>query len=144
MATRSTLEGVATLTKQLIELGSLDNGNVLRGAVRAGMGPAFDRYIQMIPIGTEAHRTYRGLLVAPGFAKEHVKRATTVNGAKNVASCVLGVSKEAYYILQYVEVGTRYQKPQPNLRAAFSETRDAGEEKLRAYLQKAVIKAAGK
>lgn len=138
---RYTLEGVAKLTKQLQSLGKLDDGKALRAAVRAGIQPAFERAAQAIPIGTEAHRTYRGLLVAPGFAHSQIKRATTINADKNIASAVLSVSKEAYYAVNFVEIGTRYQPPQPWLRNSFTEQRDAMEEKLRASLQRSLDKA---
>lgn len=139
--TRHTLEGVADLTKQLEALGKLGDGKALRSAVRNGIKPAFDRAQQLIPVGTEPHRTYRGLLVAPGFAETQIRRATTLNAEKNIASAVLTTTKEGYYAVNFVEVGTRYQQAQPWLRRGFSETRDQCEEKLRASLQKSVLRA---
>jgi len=138
---RYTLEGVAELTAQLQSLGKLGDGKALRSAVRNGIKPAFERAVQLIPRGTEAHRTYRGLLVAPGFAETQVRRATTLNGDKNIASAVLGVTKEAFYAVNFVDIGTRYQQAQPWLRRALSETRDQCEEKLRASLSASVDRA---
>lgn len=144
-ATRSSLEGVAQLTRQLIALGKLDDGKVLRGAVAAGMAPAKKRFLATMAVGTEPHRlsaTYGKLLVAPGYAHQHVKLITTINGQKNIASAVLGVTKEAFYIVNFVELGTRYQAAQPQLRRALSESRSDGEEALRDYFGRAVEKAA--
>lgn len=141
MTARFTLEGVADLTKQLASLGKLGDGKALRACVRAGIGPAFDRAVQLIPVGTEPHRTYRGLLVAPGFAETQVRRATTINSDKNIASAVLTTTKEGYYAVNFVEVGTRYQAAQSWLRRGFAETRDACEEKLRASLANSVDRA---
>jgi HK97 gp10 family phage protein len=136
------LEGVAQLTRQLQALGKLDDGKALRRAVGAGIKPALRIAQSIIPVGTEPHRTYQGLLVAPGFAKTQLRTITTINAAKNIASGILGVRKAAFYILQYVELGTRFQRAQPWIRRALLEGRDDGEAALRASLQKDVLKAA--
>lgn len=147
MATRSTLEGVAELTKQLIALGKLDDGKALRGAIKAGMQPAYKRAQAYIPVGSIPHRlapAYGRLLVNSGFAKSALRTITTINAQKNIASAVMGVRKAAFYILNFVELGTRYQSPQPWIRRALNDGRSEGEEAIRAYLQKAVMKAIGK
>jgi HK97 gp10 family phage protein len=142
MATRSSLEGVAALTKQLIALQKLDDGKVLKSAVKAGINEALKKAQEYVPVGTVPHRTYQGLLVAPGFAKSQLRTIATINAAKNVASGLLGVRKAAYYILQYVEFGTRFQRAQPFIRRALMDAREDAEAKLRGVLQKAVDKAA--
>lgn len=142
MATRSSLEGVAALTKQLIALQKLDDGKVLKSAVKAGINEALKKAREYVPVGTVPHRTYQGLLVAPGFAKSQLRTIATINSAKNVASGLLGVRKAAYYILQYVEFGTRFQRAQPFIRRALMDAREDAESKLRGVLQKAVDKAA--
>jgi HK97 gp10 family phage protein len=146
MSARPTLEGVVELTKQLIALGKLDDGKALRGAIRAGMQPAYKRAKAYIPVGSMPHRlapAYGRLLVNVGYAKSALRTITTINAQKNVASCLLGVRKAAFYILNFVELGTRYQPPQPWIRRALNDGRNDGEEAIRAYLQKAVLKAAG-
>jgi HK97 gp10 family phage protein len=142
MAASWTLEGVAALTRQLQTLGKLDDGKALKRAVKAGITPALKIAQAIIPIGTEPHRTYQGLLVAPGFAKTQLRTISTINSAKNIASGILGVRKAAYYILQYVELGTRFQRAQPWIRRALLEGRDEGEQALRASLAADVEKAA--
>lgn len=137
-----TLDGVAALTKQLDALGKLEDGKALRAAVRAGINEALKVAKTIIPVGTEPHRTYQGLLVNAGFARASLRIIATINAEKNIASGILGVRKAAYYALQYVELGTRYQKAQPWIRRALLEARDDAETKLRESLQKSVIKAA--
>jgi HK97 gp10 family phage protein len=139
---RSSLEGVAELTKQLNQLSSLDEGRALRLAVKAGIKPALIRAQELIPVGRVPHRTYRGLLVAPGFAKKSLRTISTINAAKNVASGILGVRKEAFYILQFVEFGTRFIPAQPFFRRAFLESRSECEEAFRAAIARAVERAA--
>ncbi|HXI99565.1 MAG TPA: HK97-gp10 family putative phage morphogenesis protein [Gemmatimonadaceae bacterium] len=141
-ATRSTLEGVAALTKQLIALGKLDDGKALKMAVRAGIKETLKAAQAIAPVGTVPHRTYRGLLVAPGFSKSQLKIISTINSAKNIASGILSVSKQAYYVLQYWELGTRKQPAHPFLRQALSNARGNSESALRSSLERAVDRAA--
>ena len=142
MATRSTLEGVAQLTKQLQALGKLDDGKPLRAATRAGMKFAFNRALATMPVGTEPHRTYDGLLVAPGYAKTTLRIITTLNQQKNIGSAIMTVNKRAYYEVLFVEFGTRYQPAQPWFRRSFFDARNDAENAFRQVLEAAVLKAA--
>jgi HK97 gp10 family phage protein len=146
------LDGVAALTRQLQALGSLDDGKALKRCVKAGINVARDRWEHTIPVGKEIHRAaiskrlkkagIKGLSIGPGFAKQNIRTISTINSAKNVASGLLGVRKAAYYVLQFVELGTRYQRAQPTLRNALLSARDGVEDALRASLAKDVEKAA--
>lgn len=145
MATRPTLDGVAQLTRQLIALGKLDDGKALRGSVKAGIQPAYKRARASIPVGSVPHRlaaAYGKQLVNSGFARQSLRTITTINAQKNIASALLGVRKNAFYILNFVELGTRYQRAQPWIRPAFFNSRADMETALKSYLQKAVLKAA--
>lgn len=139
------MKGVAQLTRQLIALGSLDDGKVLRSAVRTGINAAKNRAQARIPVGTEAHRLsigYGKQLVAPGYAKSTLRVITTINDQKNIASALLSTRKAAFYATQFVELGTRYQHAQPWLRPAFFESRTDMEDGIKITLQKAIEKAA--
>lgn len=143
--TRSTLEGVAQLTRQLIALGKLDDGKALRSAIRAGMSPALKRAKAYIPVGVAPHRlapAYGKLLVNLGYAKQSLRLITTINDQKNIASAIMGVRKSAFYAVNFVERGTRYQPAQHWLTRSFGDSRGDGEEAIRKNLQKAVLKAA--
>jgi HK97 gp10 family phage protein len=149
---RASLEGVAALTRQLQALKSLDDGKALKRCVKAGINVARDRWEQTIPVGIELHRAaiskrlkargIKGLALGPGFAKQNIRTISTINSSKDIASGLLGVRKAAYYVLQFVELGTRFQRAQPTLRNALYGTRDSVEEALRASLAKDVEKAA--
>jgi HK97 gp10 family phage protein len=139
--TRKGLEGVGELSKQLDALGKLDDGKAIRAAVRAGMKPAFKAAQQNIPVGTVAHRTYKGRLVGPGFAKRSLVIVTTLSKDGQKASAILGVKAEAFYAIQFVEMGTSQMAAQPWLRPAFYSTREEQESALALALQKAVLKA---
>lgn len=141
-ATRSTLEGVGDLTRQLISLGKLDDGQALRRAARAGMKCTYTLAVATIPVGTEPFRTYDGLLVAPGFAKENIRIITTLNGQKNIGSAIMSVRKRAFYAVLFLEFGTRFMRAQPWIRRAFFDSRSDAEEAFRESLARDVEKAA--
>jgi HK97 gp10 family phage protein len=141
MATRSSLEGVAALTKQLNQLSSLEEGRALRRAVKAGIKPALKRAQELIAVGTEPHRLTNGLLVAPGYAKAALRTISTINSAKNIASGILGVRKLAFYALQFLEMGTRFMAAQPWIRRALLESRSDCEEAFRASIAASIEKA---
>jgi HK97 gp10 family phage protein len=136
------LEGVAELMRQLEALGKLEDGKALRSAVRAGMKPAQERAKALIPQGVDAHRTYKGRLVAPGFAKRSIRSVTKLSKDKQKASAALGVRSEAFYAVQFVELGTSKMSAQPWLRPAFDSTLGAQQAALAASLKKSIEKAA--
>lgn len=152
MAAYNPLEGVAALTRQLQSLKALDDGKALKRCVKAGINEALEVAIATCPVGTELHRLsikkrlrvqgIKGNTVGPGFAKASLRTIATINPEKNIASGLLGVRKAAFYVLQYVELGTRYQRAQPFLRNALLSARDRAEEALKASLAKDVEKAA--
>lgn len=136
------LEGVAELMWQLDALGKLEDGKAIRAAVRAGMKPTLERAKVLIPKGVDAHRTYKGRLVAPGFASRNIRVITTLSKDKQKAAAVLGVRNEAFYAVEFVEKGTSKQAAQPWLRPAFYSTRGEQQRALAASLKKSVEKAA--
>lgn len=147
MASSSALEGVGDLTRQLIALQKLDDGKVLRSAVRAGINVAYQEMLKRIPVGKEAHRLSKsgaagiGQLVAGGYAKLNLKSITTINSQKNVASGITSVKKKAFYAIQFVDRGTRYQRPQKWFVPSFTDKRLQEEDAIRDVLLTAVLRA---
>lgn len=137
----SALQGIRQLTEQLHALGEVATGKALRSAVRAGMKPALERAKQLIPVGVDTHRTYKGQLVLPGFAKRNIRVVVTVSRDKQKASALLGVRREAFYAINFVELGTASQPAQPWLRPAFASTRQQQLVALSTALKKAVARA---
>lgn len=99
-------------------------GKVLRKAVRQGMGEVKKRAESLIPQGVDAHRTYKGRLVAPGFARRSIRLITKVDKSKQKVSAILGVRAEAFYALNFIELGTSKMPAQPWLRPAFAASAD--------------------
>ncbi len=138
----SELEGVAELERKLLALGSVASVPILRSAARAGIRPAYDRAQQTVPVGNEPHRTYKGRLVAPGFAKRSLRIVTRASADGRRVSAAIGVRKEAFYAVLFLELGTSKAPARPWLRPAMSSTQSqqlaAFSAKLRERVDKVV------
>lgn len=138
------LEGVAALTKQLDALGKLEDGKALRRGVAAGGRVVVSRAKALIPKGVDSHRTYKGRLVAPGFASRNIRAVTKLSKDKQKATVAIGVRNEAFYAVNFVEIGTSKMARQPWLRPAFYSTVDAQQKALADSLRKSILQAAKK
>ena len=96
------LEGLDALSKKLATLGKAA-GKTLRSATLKATTPVRREMRNKIPIGTEAHRTYKGRLVAPGFARRSLRRSSSFR--RGVAIVRLGVRREAFYSVNFVDQG---------------------------------------
>lgn len=140
----SYLQGVGELTLKLKKLGGLEDGKIIAKVVRRAIRPAEARARALIPVGKVSHRTYKGKMVQPGFAKKSVRSIVFLSKDKKTASAILGVRKEAFYAVNFVEIGTAKMAAQPWLRPAFRQTRAQQEAELRAGLKQFVESVAPK
>lgn len=135
----SGLEGTAQLAKQLESLGKALSVPIMRAAVRAGVAPVVAKAQQLIPVGTKPHKTYKGRIVQGGFAKSSIAIVTKSTNGGTTVSAAVGVRKEAFYALQFVERGTRKMRAQAWLNPAFLSTQvqqqTALADKLRAAIE---------
>ena len=96
-----------------------------------------------IPAGSEFHKTYKGRTVAPGFSARNIKRvAWAARGAKNIVKAAVGLSKEAFYAVAFVERGTSKMPAQPWLVPSFEATQDRVLSRFSASLKKRIERAA--
>lgn len=100
------VDGVAALQAKLREMVSDDVvDKTLRSSMREAMKEALATAQGTVPEGLQAHRTYKGRLVAPGFLRRSLRIvARKPRPGKNI-SVQLGVVSEAYYGLAFVERG---------------------------------------
>lgn len=115
------LQGSAELDRKLQELGAAVAKKATRQAAREALQIAKSAAQASAPIGSAPHRTYKGRLVAPGFASRHIKVATKVP-RPGLAIASLGVESEAFYALQFIELGTAKIPARPWLRPAFERS----------------------
>ncbi len=122
------VEGTEELYRKLKVLASeKELGSALSAAVRAPMRETMKKAkvnLQRIsPGATLLHKTYKGRWVSSGFAQRSVRMIVTKfkNGS---VSAVLGVRKEAFYVLQFWEMGTSKLAAIPWLQPAFFGSRN--------------------
>jgi HK97 gp10 family phage protein len=140
MATQ--LEGVKDLTGKLTELGAKFATRELRGVVNVAIGEALHKARTTIPVGTLAHRTYRGRIVSPGYALSTLHVETKIDKKTGSAIAFLGVGREAFYAVQFLELGTSKMPARPWLRPAFESSQDAMLQMIGDEMRKRVEKIA--
>lgn len=122
------VDGLAELNSKLLELEDAARGRALREAVREPMayvqGRASANLSKISPGKTPIHRTYLGRWVTAGFAQRSLRMITRLDKLKTVARAVLGVRKEAFYVLQFWELGTSKLPRTPWLMPAFYQSKD--------------------
>jgi HK97 gp10 family phage protein len=142
------LRGVSQTLAQINALGGLAKPTALRAAVKAGMTPALNAARPHAPVGHKAHKTYKGNWVQPGFGRDSVHIETHVSVTKEIATALLGPSKEGFYLTQFLEHGTKYIDPKkfawllPSFRGSLEQCKTALANSLKDSLGK-LIRAAG-
>lgn len=116
--------GVKELLRKFDQLKVAGKEKALRAAVRGAANVVAKEAKQRIPVGSIAHRTYRKVLVSPGFARRSIKVQTYVNRRTGAVGAMVGVRAQAFYAVQFVELerGKSKQRGKPWLRPAFDAT----------------------
>jgi len=143
------VEGTRELTKKLRELASpKEQAATLRAAVREPMKDvmrvARSNISRISPGKRQIHRTYKGRLVTAGFASRNLRMITKMSRDKQMAQSVLGVRKEAFYALQFFELGTAKIPRQPWLMPAFYQSRNQTLAKVGEAMKKRIERIARK
>ena len=120
------VQGVDDFSQLLQSLGSAAFGRSLRSAVTFAANPilkqarknaVFDGHEK----DDEGHFTYTGKFVRKGFTRKSVKKKVFKSRDGEMAVAKIGVEPEAYYAVQFVELGTSKQPAQPWLRPALNQ-----------------------
>lgn len=141
------LQGVAELHAKLTRLASPKEGaKALRDSVATPMRVvrkvAKQNLGRVSPGIREWHRTYTGRIVQRGFAQRSVVVQTAINRSKTMAWSKLGVRKEAFYAVQFFELGTATIGRRPWLVPAFESQRSASLRSIGMTLKKHIEKIA--
>lgn len=139
------VEGLAVLEKRLEELGRELGGKQLRGAVSDALQPIVKQIRAAAPVGTRAHKTYRGRLVAPGFLSQSVRKRSKFYKRTGTATAQIGVLAEAFYGVQFLDEpnpgNIKHFKPQHWFRRTFIASRDNIEQRFKTRLQRRIARA---
>ena len=138
------LEGTKALYAKLKKLDAAVAGKTLKEAVRNATTPAFKVIQAAVPIGKKEHRTYTGRLVAPGHLSRSLKRFSVMKHGRYVTwtSTMIGVRAEAYYGVQFVELGTAKMTKKPWIVKAFESQRSRMGKRMKLELKRKIEKAA--
>ena len=137
----SELLGVTKLSGKLKKLIASAEPRQIRSAVSYALTPVVKAAKAAAPVGTQAHKTYKGKLVAPGYLSRNIKKTARVSRDKQVVIGSVGPSREAFYGTQFVEVGTSKISRAPWLTPVFEANQaamiDRFGDKLEALIKKA-------
>ncbi len=141
------LTGVAELTRKLTRLGNpKEQAKALKDSVAKPMQKtarvARANLARLSPGKSPFHRTYLGRIVSAGFASRSVIVRTSLNRSKTAAFAKLGVRKEAFYAINFLELGTATIGKQPWLVPAFESSRSAALSGITSQLRTSVLKLA--
>lgn len=137
----SDIEGLKELSDQLNRLGADLGAKTLRQATMGATLPAFNAIKAAAPVGSQAHRTYKGNLVAPGFLKRSIKRKSYISRKKGSAVVLIGARREAFYGINFLDSGTKYIAASYWFRNAFISRRSQMESRLKQLLVKKINRA---
>ena len=126
--------GVKEARAKLRAIRNSVGGRALAVAALKAMQPAREQAREGAPVGGGLYgpyaghskpfdpypkRTYQGRLVAPGFASRNIKMVSKLMADGSAVRVALGVSNEAFYALQFIEMGTSTFAKRPWLEPAF-------------------------
>lgn len=145
------LRGFRELSAALQQLAPATGGSVLRAAARRAMKPVLDTAVNTMPEASPPYpqegrkavqpyprKTHKGRLVAPGFARRNMRIATSLSRDKTRVLAMVGPRGEAFYVTQFIEVGTSRHRRQPFLEPALRNNRQVVIDLLRLELRKAM------
>ncbi len=122
----SKFEGFAELSSKLATLSDDQTvASVLAPAIRAALIDVKKKAAAYLPDGIDPHKTYKGRTVAPGFARRSIRVLVKKHKTGEQVAGLIGVRAEAFYALQFVELGTSKMAARPWLRPAFLQSENA-------------------
>ncbi len=145
------LRGFRELSAALKALAPATGGSVLRTAARRAMIPVLNTAVATMPQGNPPYpqegrkavqpypkKTHKGKLTAPGFASRNMRIATSLSRDKTRVRAMVGPRSEAFYVTQFLEVGTSSHRRTPFLVPALEQNQQLVISTLRTELRKAM------
>ena len=149
MATKQ-ITGYEQIRRQLRAMGAAAGGKALRSAAMTSTLPVVKRAKQLIPVGSPPYesgdpypvRTYKGRLRTPGFAQRNIARKSRLSRDKRFVKVMIGVRPEAFYAVNFIELGTSRIPKRPWLEPALRSSRSQIDQRFKARLKQLIDKAA--
>ena len=136
----SSVKGLAELDRKLNKLSAEMAAKSLRQSTGIAAQAIVDEARVRIPEGSQGHVTYKGRWVEGGFAKQSIAKRTRLEDG--VAIAQVGVRQEAFYAVQFVELGTTKMSPRPWLVPALEAAQDKSIDRLKTALERKIKKLA--
>ena len=146
--------GFKELSKQLNRMAEVGKSKAIASAARSSMLPAKKEAQANAPVGTPPYdyegrqvdpypkRTYKGKLTAPGFARRQVAIRSKTDKGKGLVRVMLGVLSEAFYAVQFIELGTSKIPKRPWLEPSFKRSLPEVDNRFKKRLKELIDKAA--
>lgn len=157
------ISGYKELSAQLSNMGAAAGGQALKSAAFAAMKPALEAAqaaapeanppygpyaTRTTPLDPYPKKTYKGRRVAPGFARRSVWIKAVLARARDFVKVSLGVGREAFYAVQFLELGTSKipKSPwlEPSFRGAIAQVDSRLQEALRHLIDRAAKRGRGR
>lgn len=144
------IEGFKELSRQLSKMGKAAGGKALRSTVMSAALPSVRAAQSAAPVGNPPFesggdpypvRSYKGSLRLPGFARRNIKRKSFLSRDKRTASVRVGVAPEAFYAVQFIELGTSKITKRPWLEPSFKRSIPHINQRMKKRLKALIDKA---
>ena len=145
------------MSNQLQAMGAAVGGQALKSGAFAAMKPALQAAqaaapeanppygpyaTRSTPLDPYPKKTYKGRRVAPGFTRRSVAIRAFLARTRDFVKVSLGVRREAFYAVQFLELGTSKIPKRPWLEPAFRGAVAAVDAALQSRLKALIDRAA--
>ena len=135
--------GFEELAKKFRKLEMKTQSKLVGQVAGFSMTPVVSTAKRNAPVGKVAHKTYEGKLVAPGYAKRSIKKRNFKHRDGGGVSVIVGPAKDAFYLTQFVEIGTVKQRRQDWLLKSYRQTKDQVERRFADRMGQKIEQLAG-
>lgn len=101
------VEGLRELNHKLGRLELATAAKAMRASLMEATKPVVAQMKAAVPRGTEPHKTYKGRTVGGGFLSRSIIRKSRFDKRAGKMSIAIGVKREAYYGVSFIDRGTK-------------------------------------
>jgi len=101
------MAGFRELHEALNALAASQQGKLLRGTTMSAALPIQKKAQERVPVGTRVHKTYKGRIAPPGWAKYRKIGRRSLKVKNGRAVVLTGPKKDAFYVSQWLDIGLK-------------------------------------